>query len=495
MSDRNDRDDDNSGRRQQPRHRRGTGRDGENRDGSQRDTRKRTSSSRDGQQDWQRRDDRSGQQPRDGRSQGGKRSGDTRRGQDHYRSRDDRDAPRREWKRDGERQRPRREGGSGWDRDQRSRGDRDQHSRGDRGQRPRGDREQRPRSDRDQRPQRERNERWGGDRSHDRRFNERGSDRNRGRDLGRGGTRGGGRSDRGGRDREFTEAERLQHELRPVRAEHDDPVVPDEITQFDLNPAARNELKTLQPETQEWVARHLAMVNLLLNDDPELAHQHAISASRRGGRIPVARETLAITAFHTGDYALSLRELRTYRRLTGSQGHLALMVECERALGRPERGIETGLSADKSRLTTEQRVYLAIAMSGARLDLGQVQQALFELEIPELDPSRAFSWSGELFDAYATVLEDLGRVEDSALWKRRAEAAYSAIAAQLGDHDQVEVFEVYEHAPEHSPEDEAVRGESEAPDDGASAGEDAQDTFESGSNTSNTAEDEFPGHE
>lgn len=265
--------------------------------------------------------------------------------------------------------------------------------------------------------------------------------------FGRGGTRGGGKSDRGGRGREFTEAERLQHELRPVRSEHDDPFIPEDVTPNDLHPGARNELKTLQPETAERVAQHLAMVGMLIGDDPELAHQHAISASRRAGRIPVARETLAVTAYHIGDYALALRELRTFRRLTGSQGHLALMVECERALGRPERGIETGLAADLGELSTEQRVQLAIAMSGARLDLGQTQQALFELEIAELNPSKAFSWSPELFAAYANVLEDLGRDAESAKWRERALLAESALNEHLGGHDQVEVVEVYEHSP------------------------------------------------
>lgn len=189
------------------------------------------------------------------------------------------------------------------------------------------------------------------------------------------------------------------------------------------------------------------MVAGLIETDPELAHQHAISATRRAGRIPVARETLAVTAYHIGDYALALRELRTFRRLTGSQGHLALMIECERALGRPDRGIETGLSADRSKLNAEQRVQLAIAMSGARLDLAQTQQALFELEIPELDPNKAFSWSPELFAAYAAVLEDLGRDSESRKWRERALLAEAAINEQLGGHDELEVFEVYEHAP------------------------------------------------
>ena len=405
--------------------------------------------------------------------------------------------PRREGERSGYDRRPQRDGERSYDRRPRRDGDsQDRRPRRD-GDRPyearprrEGDRpyESRPRRENDRpsdgkrregegggydrRPRREgdgagenRRPRGEGERSRSERgsWDRKDGDRNQ---LGRGGTRGGGRSDRGGRGREFTEAERLQHELRPVRSEHDDPVLPDDVTPFDLHPGARNELKTLQPETAEWVARHLAMVAGLIDTDPELAHQHAISASRRGGRIPVARETLAVTAYHIGDYALALRELRTYRRLTGSQGHLALMVECERALGRPERGIETGLAANLSELNTEQRVQLAIAMSGARLDLGQTQQALFELEIPELDPNKAFGWSPELFAAYATVLEDLGRESESKQWRRRALVAQEAINEQLGGHDQLEVLEVYEHAPSFD-----ERRESAAPSDAASTDE------------------------
>ncbi|QIK64888.1 hypothetical protein G7068_13405 [Leucobacter viscericola] len=195
---------------------------------------------------------------------------------------------------------------------------------------------------------------------------------------------------------------------------------------------------------QERVARHLAMVAFLIEEDPELAHQHALSASRRAGRIPVTRETLAITAYRTGDFALALRELRTYRRLSGLDNHVALMVDCERGLGRPERAIETGLAADASTLDTEQRVHLAIAMSGARLDLGQTQQALFELEIPELNPAKAFSWSSHLFGAYAAVLEDLGRESEAAEWAARSEQAANAVQNLVGAHDELEVFEIYE---------------------------------------------------
>ena len=224
-------------------------------------------------------------------------------------------------------------------------------------------------------------------------------------------------------------------------------MIPDHIQAKDLHPGARNELKTLQAETAELVARHLAMVADLIEEEPELAHQHAISASRRAGRIPVVRETLAATAYRIGDYALTLRELRTHRRLSGDQGNIALMVEAERALGRPQKGIETGLEADTSKLNTAQRVQLAIAMSGARLDLGQTQQALLELEIPELDPERAFSYSPELFAAYAAVLEDLGRKDEAKRWQDRAFRAEEALDAELIAGDKLEVIEVIEQEP------------------------------------------------
>ena len=251
-------------------------------------------------------------------------------------------------------------------------------------------------------------------------------------------------------------------------------MLPDDIQPRDLHPSARNELKTLQADVQERVARHLAMVAFLIEEDPELAHQHALSASRRAGRIPVTRETLAITAYRTGDFALALRELRTYRRLSGLDNHVALMVDCERGLERPEKALETGLAADTSALDTEQRVHLAIAMSGARLDLGQTQQALFELEIPELNPSKAFSWSPHLFGAYAAVLEDLGRSSEAAEWQARSEQAARALQDHLGSQDELEVFEVVESRIEE--EVPSVDADQDATDSAADASVDAEDT-------------------
>lgn len=237
---------------------------------------------------------------------------------------------------------------------------------------------------------------------------------------------------RGGKTREYTEKEREQLALRPVRQTHNDPPLPDTLEAKHLRPEARNQLKTLHETNQTLVAKHLAMAEALLEENPQQAHAHATSAARRGGRIPVVRETLAITAYHTGDYTLALRELRTYKRLSGSNSRAALQAECERALGRPEKALELAatIRETNTKQNTAERVYLAIAAAGARHDLGQKQQAVYELEIPELNPASVHHYSPELFTAYAHALEETGEKKESIRWHTYAKLATEALQQQ-----------------------------------------------------------------
>ncbi|SDS49280.1 tetratricopeptide repeat protein [Agrococcus carbonis] len=209
------------------------------------------------------------------------------------------------------------------------------------------------------------------------------------------------------------------------------PELPADIAPEDLDIGARAQLKTLTKENAEFVAKHLAAAAQLIDDDPQLAHQHALAAARRAGRIGVVRESLAITAYTLGDFALALRELRTYRRITGRDDQLPLMADCERGLGRPEKALELARSVDASTLETPVRVELAIVKSGARLDLGQKEAALEELRIPELQKDKAFEYSPALFASFAGVLEELGRDEEAAEWYALADRAIDALEAAL----------------------------------------------------------------
>ena len=223
------------------------------------------------------------------------------------------------------------------------------------------------------------------------------------------------------------------------------PLIPDDITEKDLELGLRVQLKTLTPENAERVARHLAMVGLLIDQDPELAHEHALAAASRAARIAFIRETVGITAYTVGDFAVALRELLTFRRISGSNDQLPLMVDCERGLGRPDRALELGRSVDRADLLPGVRVNLAIAMSGARLDRGENDLALAELQIPELNPEKVFPYSVPLFFAYADTLEILGKEAESKRWASLAERADAALAGNPGPEDEVfQVLEEYE---------------------------------------------------
>jgi len=223
------------------------------------------------------------------------------------------------------------------------------------------------------------------------------------------------------------------------------PMIPPEITAEDLDISARVQLKTLSEENAEWVARHLAMTSLLIDSDPELAHKHALAALNRAGRLAIVHETVGITAYTIGDFALALRELLTHRRLTGSNEQIPLIVDCERGMGRPERALEAARDVDRKTLPKGVRINLAIALSGARLDMGQAEIALEELEIAELSPKGIIPQSIDLFRAYAECLDELGR--DSSKWTELASRAEKALAEQKAEEfelvEEIEIPEPY----------------------------------------------------
>jgi len=153
------------------------------------------------------------------------------------------------------------------------------------------------------------------------------------------------------------------------------------------------------------------MAGRLLEDEPELAYAHAQEAVRRAGRVDVVREAAAITAYRTGRYAEALRELRTARRLNGSNEHVPLMADCERGLGRPERALALA-EEHGATLGPESRVELAIVVSGARLDMGQPEAAVAALNagfVRQAGPP--LSW--RVAEARAEALRACGRVAEA----------------------------------------------------------------------------------
>ncbi|XVQ07933.1 hypothetical protein ACQP1W_35920 [Spirillospora sp. CA-255316] len=196
------------------------------------------------------------------------------------------------------------------------------------------------------------------------------------------------------------------------------------MTGEELDVDARAELRTLPKDLAGRVARHLVMAGRLAEDDPEAAYRHAKAARRLASRVGLVREAAGLAAYHAGEWAEALAELRAARRLSTSEdAYLPVMADCERGLGRPERALDLVKSPEAKKLDQAGRIELRIVESGARRDLGQFDAAVVALQVPELRDRRLRPWSARLFYAYADALVDAQRQEEAAEWFARAAAA------------------------------------------------------------------------
>ncbi|MFI7491832.1 Replicase polyprotein 1ab [Micromonospora echinaurantiaca] len=106
--------------------------------------------------------------------------------------------------------------------------------------------------------------------------------------------------------------------------------------------------------------------------------------------------------------------------MTGLQSHLAVLADCERALGRPERAIDLFRGADREKLDQATAIELLIVAAGARGDLGQKDAAVAMLQVRELTSEATEPWAARLRYAYADALLAVGRREEAREWFSRA---------------------------------------------------------------------------
>ena len=234
----------------------------------------------------------------------------------------------------------------------------------------------------------------------------------------------GGRPTRAGAPREAVGAgmqdQRTLAPMGPRRAAPSEPPLPDDTSAADLDRSVRAELRSLSKANAEVVGRHLLMIGRLMHDDPQAAYAHAMAAQRRAGRIAAVREAVGVAAYHAGLWAEALSELRAARRMSGSSHMLALMADAERGLGRPERALELAASPEARELASAERVELAIVVSGARRDLGQLEAAVLALQIPELTEPQTHAFTPRLRYGFAEALLAAGRQDEAVDWFARA---------------------------------------------------------------------------
>lgn len=243
-----------------------------------------------------------------------------------------------------------------------------------------------------------------------------------------GATRGGGRS--GGAGGSGRRSDGPRREPRSTeggdrtreQAAYDGPPLDDSITGKELDRSVAAQLRGLPERLAARVARHLVAAGLLMDSDPRTAYQHALAARARAARVAVVREACGEAAYAAGEYADALSELRAAKRMNGSPDYLAVMADCERALGRPDRALSLARDPALARADDALRVEMTIVEAGARRDLGQLDAALRTLEGAPLRSRSRAAWVPRLRYAYADTLLAAGRPADAVEWFHRTVA-------------------------------------------------------------------------
>ena len=275
-------------------------------------------------------------------------------------------------------------------------------------------------------------------------------DRNRDRDRDRAGA---GRPRRGGAQRRGSRP--------PQRVRVPEPPVPEDVRPQDLEASARRELRALRRANAENIARHLVMLQRLLDTDPELAHQHARYAVSHAGRIAMVRESAGIAAYLSGHYQEALRDIRAARRLSGLDLHRAIEADCERALGNLERALKAAQGADPAQLDDQEEAEIAMVVSSVRHEMGQTELGLVVIEEAILMFRGDRETLRRLHSVRADRLEELGRVEEA-----------EAVRVRIGEgpqevEEEIEVYDVAQETDEGPQEQEPQEVADEEPSAGA----------------------------
>jgi tetratricopeptide (TPR) repeat protein len=105
----------------------------------------------------------------------------------------------------------------------------------------------------------------------------------------------------------------------------------------------REEIQRSTPkDRREPALNHLAKaLNQFADERYGAALPELRKAKSLAPRSATVREMLGLSAYHTGNWEESLRELRTFRRLTGDLIHMPMEMDSLRALGRKKDVVKT----------------------------------------------------------------------------------------------------------------------------------------------------------
>jgi hypothetical protein len=216
----------------------------------------------------------------------------------------------------------------------------------------------------------------------------------------------------------------------------------------------------------------------------------------RAGRVAVVREALGIAAYYVEKYDEAVRELRTHRRISGSNDNIALIADAERGRGKPEKALELLKNSEELDLDNDTHTELVIVAAGAKSDLDDIAGArrLIEAEDFTQKPSGGLV---RLMAAYSEVLRIDGEPELAdkyeELSRRTAKATGTLFGDEMPDLNagvEIETVEEVEDEPEAPEAETSEESDTEAADAEATEGEAADaETVESADDSTSEADD------
>lgn len=145
------------------------------------------------------------------------------------------------------------------------------------------------------------------------------------------------------------------------------------------------------------------------------ASQAKALASRSGS----VREVLGMSLYRDGRFREALRELQSYRRLTGRADQNHLIADCHRALGAPEKALPVVQEALDARIGAQARAEAAVVGGAALADLERYEEALTLLRRFEREADVARPHDLRVWYVTADVLERAGRTKEATRMFRR----------------------------------------------------------------------------
>ncbi|MCI0426097.1 MAG: hypothetical protein L0Z47_09665 [Actinobacteria bacterium] len=157
-------------------------------------------------------------------------------------------------------------------------------------------------------------------------------------------------------------------------------------------PARRTITTVRSGQLPRWVREEVQRSTPKLRREPALTHlakgvqefaderyKSALPELRKAKelspRAPTIREVLGLSAYRDGRWEEGLRELRTFRRITGDLTHTPIEMDCLRALGRPEDVAKTWAMIQESEVASGVQHEARVVYASHLLDLGRTRDA------------------------------------------------------------------------------------------------------------------------